>query len=49
MGIIHTAKRYILDELYSKLQERNVFLNGRESTELENTKVSLLFFIFCFC
>lgn len=39
MGIIHTAKKFIVDELYEKLLERSRFLSGRDATELERAKV----------
>lgn len=39
MGIIHTAKKFIVDELHEKLLERNRFLSGRDATDLEKAKV----------
>lgn len=44
MGIIHTAKKFIIDELYEKLMEREAFLKSRSITELEKARVSLLSF-----
>lgn len=42
MGIIHTAKKFIIDELYEKLMEREAFLKSRSITELEKARVSLI-------
>lgn len=42
MGIIHTAKRFIVDELYDKLLERHQLINTmREATQLERERVRL--------
>lgn len=41
MGIIHTAKKYIVDELLEKLIDQQQFLNNRQSTELEKAKLEI--------
>lgn len=42
MGIIHTARKYIVDELFEKLLDRYKLLNGkREATELERERLRL--------
>lgn len=41
MGIIHTAKKFIVDELYEKLRDRQAFLQNRPSTELEEAKLRI--------
>lgn len=39
MGIIHTAKRYIVDELHEKLVNRMEFEKQRDITEREKQQV----------
>lgn len=39
MGIIHTAKRYIVDELHEKLVNRMTFEKGRDVTQREHQQV----------
>lgn len=39
MGIIHTAKRYIVEELHEKLVNRMTFKMARDITERENQQV----------
>lgn len=39
MGIIHTAKKYIVDELMEKLIDRQNFLQNRPCTDLERAKL----------
>lgn len=39
MGIIHTAKKFIVDELLEKLIEQKQFLQNRVCTELEKAKL----------
>ncbi|XP_037036644.1 nuclear factor NF-kappa-B p110 subunit isoform X3 [Bradysia coprophila] len=39
MGIIHTAKRFIVEELHEKLVRRTTFEKGREITERENQQL----------
>lgn len=43
MGIIHTAKKYIVDELHEKLMERHQMVHDRdrELTELEHERLRL--------
>lgn len=42
MGIIHTAKKYIIEELLEKLIERQTFLEGRSLTEFEKKKLEII-------
>lgn len=39
MGIIHTAKRFIVEELHEKLVNRMTFERARDLTERENQQV----------